>query len=110
MSLREAVATSRNIPAVLMAERLGYTPLQEFYHQIGLEKALALPSTALGAFEASPLRLADSQKRGSSIKFTNRNTSAVMTTKRPVGSSFSKALHPANKWFPQELRLSLAPS
>jgi penicillin-binding protein 1B len=59
MSLREAVATSRNIPAVLMAERLGYGELQEFFHSIGLEQARALPSSALGAFEASPLQVAE---------------------------------------------------
>jgi penicillin-binding protein 1B len=58
MTLRDAVAKSRNIPAVLMAERLGYDSLQDFLHRIGLENAHALPSTALGAFDASPLDLA----------------------------------------------------
>ena len=58
MSLREAVATSRNIPAVLMAERLGHSALQSFLHRIGLDEARSLPSTALGAFRASPLEIA----------------------------------------------------
>ena len=59
MSLREAIASSRNIPAVLMAERLGYRELQTFFHRIGLDQARALPSTALGAFEATPLSVAE---------------------------------------------------
>jgi len=58
MTLREAVSTSRNIPAVLMAERLGYPSLQAFLKEVGLERARSLPSTALGAFEASPLDMA----------------------------------------------------
>lgn len=58
MTLREAVSTSRNIPAVLMAERLGYKKLQAMLHDMGLSEAHSLPSTALGAFEASPLSLA----------------------------------------------------
>jgi penicillin-binding protein 1B len=58
MTLREAVATSRNIPAVLMAERLGYKNLQALLHKVGLSDAHSLPSTSLGAFEASPLALA----------------------------------------------------
>lgn len=58
MTLREAVSTSRNIPAVLMAERLGYNTLQDLFHKVGLTEAHSLPSTSLGAFEASPLDLA----------------------------------------------------
>jgi penicillin-binding protein 1B len=59
ISLREAIASSRNIPAVLMAERLGYGELKSFFHRIGLDQARDLPSTALGAFEASPLDIAE---------------------------------------------------
>ena len=40
-------------------ERLGYGELQSFFHRIGLDQARDLPSTALGAFEASPLDIAE---------------------------------------------------
>lgn len=58
MTIRTAVSKSRNIPAVLMAERLGYAQLDAFFDEVGLSDAKSLPSTALGAFDASPLELA----------------------------------------------------
>jgi len=58
IDVRDAIATSRNIPAVLMAERVGYPDLQAFYKRLGLKDATRLPSASLGAFEATPIQLA----------------------------------------------------
>lgn len=58
VSVRHAIAHSRNIPAVLLAERVGYPDLQRFYQSVGLAGATRLPSSSLGAFEATPMELA----------------------------------------------------
>ena len=58
ISVRDAIAHSRNIPAVLLAERVGYPDLQSFYQRLGLAGATRLPSSALGAFEATPMEVA----------------------------------------------------
>jgi penicillin-binding protein 1B len=58
LSLREAIARSRNIPAVLLAERVGLPALRDHLHALGLSGATDYPSVALGGFPASPLQLA----------------------------------------------------
>ena len=58
ISLREAIRDSRNVPAVLLAERLGLSRLQAGLVGLGLGEASAWPSAALGAFAASPIELA----------------------------------------------------
>ena len=58
ITLRETIARSRNIPAVLLAEQVGLEALADWLHDLGLERARPLPSVSLGAFEASPLELA----------------------------------------------------
>jgi len=58
ITLRETLARSRNIPAVLLAEQVGLEALADWLHDLGLEEARPLPSVSLGAFEASPLELA----------------------------------------------------
>ncbi len=59
ISVRRAVETSRNVPAVLLAESVGLGPLQRFFRSAGLSKATAWPSAALGAFSVTPLELAE---------------------------------------------------
>ena len=56
--LRDAIAKSRNIPAVLLAELVGFGPLQERLRALGLSGATSLPSVSLGSFEATPMQLA----------------------------------------------------
>lgn len=56
--LRTMIATSRNVPAVLLAERVGLDALRDRLHAVGLAHASNYPSTALGSFEASPVALA----------------------------------------------------
>ena len=58
VSLRAAMAKSRNIPAVLLAERVGLPALQGHLAKLGLSGATAFPSAALGGFSATPRELA----------------------------------------------------
>lgn len=58
ITLRRAIAESRNIPAVLLAEQVGWADLARFYQRLGLEGSTALPSASLGAFDAAPVELA----------------------------------------------------
>ncbi|MEL6347817.1 MAG: PBP1A family penicillin-binding protein, partial [Myxococcota bacterium] len=58
MSMRRALADSRNIPAVRLAESVGMSRLSSFWKQAGLSQATAYPSSSLGSFEATPLELA----------------------------------------------------
>ena len=55
VTYRDALAASRNIPAVLVAEQVGMPHLQRFWTGLGLQGASALPSASLGAFGATPL-------------------------------------------------------
>ena len=57
-TLRRAIEASRNIPAVLLSERVGRSRLRRFLESVGLSRATALPSASLGAFEVTPLELA----------------------------------------------------
>ena len=58
VTLEEALATSRNIPAVHVSEWQGLDVLAEFLGRLGLDGARPYPSTALGAFDASPVDVA----------------------------------------------------
>lgn len=58
VSLRRALATSRNVPAVLLAERVGLRTLKAKWRAMGLSGATDYPSAALGGFDATPLELA----------------------------------------------------
>ena len=56
--LRNAIASSRNIPAVLLAEHVGLGELKTRLRALGLTRATDYPSAALGGFSATPLQLA----------------------------------------------------
>ncbi|HJN75401.1 MAG TPA: PBP1A family penicillin-binding protein [Myxococcota bacterium] len=58
ITLRRAIAESRNIPAVLLAEQVGWADLARFYEHLGLSGTTTLPSASLGAFDAAPAELA----------------------------------------------------
>ncbi|MEZ5366191.1 MAG: PBP1A family penicillin-binding protein [Bryobacterales bacterium] len=58
VTVREALAHSINVPAVEVAERVGYARVAKFAHKVGLDNVRATPSAALGAYETSPLELA----------------------------------------------------
>ncbi|MFZ5477244.1 MAG: transglycosylase domain-containing protein [Myxococcota bacterium] len=58
ISLRAAIAQSRNVPAVLLAERVGMGELKRRWRALGLSGATDYPSAALGGFGATPTQLA----------------------------------------------------
>ncbi|MDP2310446.1 MAG: transglycosylase domain-containing protein [Pseudomonadota bacterium] len=58
ISIRRAIATSRNIPAVLLAEAAGLANLKKRWRALGLDEATNYPSAALGGFGATPVQLA----------------------------------------------------
>jgi penicillin-binding protein 1B len=58
VTLRQAIESSRNIPAIHVAEKVGPGRLQRFLRDVGLSHATNLPSAALGGFTASPLEMA----------------------------------------------------
>jgi penicillin-binding protein 1B len=58
VTVREALAHSVNVPAVEVAERIGYRRVKELAQEVGLSSVRATPSAALGAYETSPLELA----------------------------------------------------
>jgi penicillin-binding protein 1B len=59
ITLRRALARSRNIAAVKVAEATGYDHVANLWRRVGLgAPALPYPSIALGVFEATPLEIA----------------------------------------------------
>jgi penicillin-binding protein 1B len=59
MTLRRALALSRNIPAVKIAEAAGYDRVAALWQRIGAGTVpRPYPSIALGVFEATPLEMA----------------------------------------------------
>ncbi len=58
VNARSAMATSRNIPAVLLAEAVGMPALKQRWRALGLARATDYPSAALGGFNATPVQLA----------------------------------------------------
>jgi penicillin-binding protein 1B len=58
MTAREALAKSRNVIAVEIAQRIGYSQVSRFAERAGFPRVPPYPSTALGAGEATPLQVA----------------------------------------------------
>jgi penicillin-binding protein 1B len=59
ITLRRALAKSRNVAAVKVAERIGYDRVAGFWKKLGVGTApKPFPSIALGVFEATPLEIA----------------------------------------------------
>ncbi|MCB9778019.1 MAG: PBP1A family penicillin-binding protein [Alphaproteobacteria bacterium] len=58
LSMRQALVESRNVPAVLVAERVGMGALAVHWRDAGLSTATDWPSAALGSFGATPVELA----------------------------------------------------
>ena len=59
ISLRTALARSRNVPAVKVAEWAGYDRVADLWRRVGAETPpQPYPSIALGVFEATPLEMA----------------------------------------------------
>jgi len=59
MTLRHALALSRNIVTIKVAEATGYDRVADLWKKVGVgTPALGVPSIALGVFEVSPLEMA----------------------------------------------------
>jgi penicillin-binding protein 1B len=58
ISVRSVMAQSRNVPSVLLAERVGMTELKKRWRALGLAGATDYPSASLGGFGATPVQLA----------------------------------------------------
>ncbi|MBS1790327.1 MAG: PBP1A family penicillin-binding protein [Acidobacteria bacterium] len=58
MTAREALAKSKNVITVTVAERVGFTQVASFAEHAGLPKVVPVPASALGASEATPLQVA----------------------------------------------------
>lgn len=58
VTLRRALAKSLNVPAVEVAEAVGYGTVANLAHKAGLKEVRATPAMALGAYDATPLDMA----------------------------------------------------
>jgi penicillin-binding protein 1B len=58
VDVRTTIVHSRNVPAVHLAEGVGMASLARQWKALGLSGATSRPSSALGAFEATPLEVA----------------------------------------------------
>jgi penicillin-binding protein 1B len=58
VTLREALAKSLNVPAVEVAEAVGYDAVADLAHQAGLTDIKPTPSMALGSYDVTPLGMA----------------------------------------------------
>ncbi len=58
VTLRRALAKSLNVPAVEVAESVGYGNVANLAHKAGLNDVRATPAMALGAYDATPLDMA----------------------------------------------------
>jgi penicillin-binding protein 1B len=67
VTLREALAKSLNVPAVEVAEAVGYGTVADLAHQAGLADIGATPAMALGSYDVTPLEMA-----GAYTAFANR--------------------------------------
>ncbi|MGI9071057.1 MAG: transglycosylase domain-containing protein [Bryobacteraceae bacterium] len=58
VTVREALAKSLNVPAVEVAEAVGYDAVADLAHQAGLTDIKPTPSMALGSYDVTPLDMA----------------------------------------------------
>ena len=58
MSMREALARSRNIPALQTLQEVGTDKAKEFANNLGFNMKEVLESYAIGTFEVSPMQMA----------------------------------------------------
>lgn len=91
VTMRQALAKSMNIPTIKMAEKVGYKTVADLARSAGLGSVQATPSLALGAYEVTPLELAEAYttftNNGSHVRHTfislikDRKNNTVFTAK-----------------------------
>jgi penicillin-binding protein 1B len=59
ITLRRALAHSRNIVAIKVAEMTGYDRVADFWKRVGVGVARPFPSIALGVFEVTPMDMSE---------------------------------------------------
>jgi len=87
MSAREALARSKNVIAVQVAERTGFQNVANFAERAGLTKVPAVPSVALGVAEATPLQMTSAY-----TAFANRGTRAAPVAIRRITTKEGQTL------------------
>ena len=85
VTLRDALVHSLNVVTVEVAEKVGYTKVARMAENLGLPRPQALPSTALGAAEATPLQVA----RAYTAFANNGNLAETVALKRITNSNGS---------------------
>ena len=85
VTLRDALVHSLNVVTVEVAEKVGYTKVARMAENLGLPRPQALPSTALGAAEATPLQIA----RAYTAFANNGNLAETMALKRVTNANGS---------------------
>lgn len=104
VTVRDALVHSLNVVTVEIAEKVGYNKVTQMAQKLGLPRPQALPSTALGASEATPLQVAQAYTafaNGGSLseavalkRVTNTEGATISETK----SQKQQALRPEIAW------------
>ena len=83
VTLRQALSKSLNVPAVEVAEAVGYGAVADLAHKAGLADIRATPAMALGSYDVTPLEMA-----GAYTLFANKG---VMVKPRLISSVADKS-------------------
>jgi penicillin-binding protein 1B len=91
VTLRDALAHSRNVVAVKVAEMVGYDTVAAFWKRMGTSTSpKPYPSIALGAFEATPFEIATAY-----TVFPNLGRLRQLQAIRQINTDFHRAATPA---------------
>lgn len=100
VTVRQALSQSRNIPAVLLSERVGMHDLATKWKSLGLSTATSWKSSALGGFDATPVELAGAYSvfpgggtwhRPVLVRSAVDSDGAVLWTEEPVAARRTSA-------------------
>lgn len=89
VTLRQALAKSMNIPAVKLAEKVGYGSVVQLARRAGMNMQIqATPSVALGAYEVTPLEIA-----GAYTVFSNNGVFVKPSWIRSIRNDVGDVIH-----------------
>ena len=90
ITLRRALAHSRNIVAIKVAEMVGYGRVAALWKNVGVGTAKAFPSIALGVFEVTPMEMTEAY-----TLFTNGGSvRPLQSVTRIVENNVAKEIEP----------------
>jgi penicillin-binding protein 1B len=104
VTVRDALVHSLNVITVEIAEKVGYNKITQMAQKLELPRPQALPSTALGASEATPLQIAQAYTafaNGGSLSEAvalKRVTNSEGATVNEIKSQKQQALRPEIAW------------